>query len=63
MKRFVYVVRLVDFVDIDVNRVAFPTPEEFDIVFGNTIIGSSHCGAFAYGMTRETVGWYASAEK
>jgi hypothetical protein len=63
MKCFLYVVRLVDFVDICVNRVAFPTPEEFDIVFGYTVIGSSHCGAFPYGMTRETVGWDASTEE
>lgn len=63
MKGFLYAVRLVDFVDIDVNSVAFPTPEEFDIVFGHTIIGGSNCSAFAYGMTRETVGWDASAEE
>ena len=38
------VVRLIEFVDIDVNGITFPATEEFDVVLGNAVsCGSDSC--------------------
>ena len=56
-------VREIDFVYINVNCIAFPTPEKFDIVARDPIRSSRNRRAFPDGVTGEAGGRNASSQE
>ena len=63
LEKFLGMVHGADFIDVDVDNVTFPAPEEFDVFVRFSDCCSRYCSTFAQGMSRESCGCDACSEE